>query len=94
VGTEGFVPPPPEGFDTSKRFVRVVERRPDGFVELQFAVGDPSLFVEMILTEAAFRELCESTGAELLPTAVPNGDAAAADDWDWTLHDATHQRFK
>lgn len=39
-------------------FVRVRERRADGFIEFDFAIGDPELSVELILPEAAFQEFC------------------------------------
>lgn len=45
-------------FDPSKRFVRERGERPDGFVEFDFAIGDPELSVELILPRAAFDEFC------------------------------------
>jgi phenol/toluene 2-monooxygenase (NADH) P0/A0 len=92
VGIEGA--PPPQGFDTTRTFVQVVERRADGFVEFRFSIGDPSLFVEMLLTEPAFEEFCSLNGAELVSgIGEPSADAED-DEWDWTLRDATHRRFK
>ena len=92
----------PNGFDTTRTFVRVVERRPDGFVEFRFSIGDPALFVEMLLTEAAFDEFRTTNHAELLPSLadLPNRaggedrDEDDESDWDWSMHDATHQRFR
>ena len=46
------------GFDPSKRFVRERTTRPDGFVEFDFAIGDPDLAVELMLPKAAFEEFC------------------------------------
>ncbi|MCB9394247.1 MAG: phenol hydroxylase subunit [Ilumatobacteraceae bacterium] len=96
--------PEPRGFDTTRRFVRVVERRPDGFVEFHFSIGDPSLFVEMLLSETAFDEFCASIRPETLGpldqahadplagmTEDEPDDAAAA--FAWTMHDATHRRI-
>lgn len=81
-----------EGFDTGWKFVRVVERRPDGFVEFQFAIGDPDVFVEMIMSPEAFAEFCEANEVTML---APTGDPEAEQsDWDWSLHDAVHRRFK
>jgi phenol hydroxylase P0 protein len=85
VGIEGGHEP--VGFDTTRTFVRVVERRPDGFVEFHFSIGEPSLFVEMLLTEAAFEEFCAVNRTELVGPES-EGDAH------WTMRDATHQRFK
>jgi phenol hydroxylase P0 protein len=45
-------------FDVTRKFVRVTELRSDGFVEFEFAIGEPELFVEMILPPAAFDEFC------------------------------------
>lgn len=40
------------------KWVRVTRRRPDGFVEFDFALGDPDLSVDLILPAAAFDEFC------------------------------------
>lgn len=44
--------------DLSKRFVRVTEVRHDGFIEFDYSVADPELFVEMILSPEGFEEFC------------------------------------
>ena len=44
--------------DLSRKFVRLIERRPDGFVEFAFSIGDPALAVELILPEPAFATFC------------------------------------
>lgn len=44
--------------DTSKRFVRVLERRADGLVSFEFSIGWPELAVELMLPAAAFDEFC------------------------------------
>ena len=44
--------------DTSLRFVRVTERRPDGLVAFEFAIGWPELAVELLLPAPAFDEFC------------------------------------
>ena len=46
--------------DTRRRFVRVVERRADGLVAFEFAIGWPELSVDLLLPEAAFAEFCTS----------------------------------
>lgn len=48
-----------------RRFVRVRDRH-DGFVEFDFAIGEPDLYVELILTEAAFDEFCETNRVRML----------------------------
>ena len=46
--------------DTNKRWVRVLNRTENGFVEFEFFVSDADLFVELILPETAFQEFCIS----------------------------------
>lgn len=42
----------------ARYWVRVTRRRDDGFVEFDFAIGDPELSVDLILPRAAFDEFC------------------------------------
>lgn len=90
----------PVGFDTTRKFVRVIEHRPDGFVEFHFAIGDPSLFVEMLLSGDAFIEFCSLNHAEMLAPVEPSefeddpDTDHEVDDWDWTMRDAAHRRFR
>lgn len=85
----------PADLDTQKRFVRVTGNRGSRFVEFDFAIGEPGLFVEMILTHEAFVEFCATNKVALMPapTAAMDEDDASAD-WDWRLADATQVRFK
>lgn len=45
------------------RYVRVTGEARGGFIEFQFSIGDPTLYLEMILPEAAFREFCATNKA-------------------------------
>lgn len=87
-------------FDTTKKFVRVMEERQDGFVEFEFAIGEPELVVELILPKAAFAEFCQANQVIFLdPESDSEKAASAALDpldgaWDWSLRAATHQRFR
>ena len=40
-------------------YVRVRDTSRQGFVEFDFAIDDPSLFVELVLPVEAFRDFCE-----------------------------------
>lgn len=51
--------------DTSRRFVRVTERRADGLVAFEFAIGWPDLAVELMLPSAAFAEFCATQRVQL-----------------------------
>jgi phenol hydroxylase P0 protein len=50
----------------------VTRQRPDGFVEFDFAMGDPELAVDLILPQAAFAAFCAEHQVRLI------GDAQAA----------------
>lgn len=77
--------------DTTRRFVRFSGERPNGFIEFEFAIGEPEIFVEMILGREAFAEFCAANRVEMLPPREPD---APQGDWDWRLADATRTRFK
>ncbi len=47
-----------QGFDELIRYVRVREVRDNRFVEFDFAIGDPSLYVELVLPQDAFTQFC------------------------------------
>ncbi len=85
-------------FDPSRKFVRVTELRQDGFVAFDFAIGEPELFVEMILPAPAFDEFCALNKVSFVDDSqrlrVDGDDAEERAEWAWNLHDATHQRFR
>ena len=64
------------------------------FVEFDFAIGEPELFVEMILTHAAFAEFCSANQVELMPALPEVNPEDEAEQWDWRMADATQVRFK
>lgn len=73
-------------FDPARTFVRVTGRTPGGFVEFDFAIGDPDVFVELVLSPDAFDEFCARNAPEVL---AHDGSTAAEDDaWAWRLADA------
>jgi phenol hydroxylase P0 protein len=45
-------------FDPARTFVKVTGINARGFVEFEFAVGQPELCVELMLPVAAFEEFC------------------------------------
>ncbi len=79
----------PTPLDLTRRYVRRCGERAGGFIEFEFAIGEPEVFVEMILSPSAFAEFCAANRVALLP---PRDAGAGAADWDWRLADAT--RFK
>ncbi|HEY0832364.1 MAG TPA: phenol hydroxylase subunit [Azospirillum sp.] len=82
----------PAALDYGHRFVRVTRERPNGLVEFDFAIGDPDLFLEMILTREAFTEFCIANKVDVLPPRAEPGEGAT--DWDWRMADATRSRFR
>jgi len=49
--------------------VRVTNPDRNGFVEFQFSMGDPALYLEMTLPPVAFTEFCARHGASPLSAA-------------------------
>ena len=47
-------------FDQLTKFVRVRSSGNARFVEFDFAISDPSLFVELVLTKKAFEQFCQA----------------------------------
>ena len=56
-------------FDTTRKFVRVIETRQDGLIEFEFAIGEPELFVELIMPARAFAEFCAANQVTVLDQA-------------------------
>ena len=50
------------------RFVRVTGVRNNRFVEFDFSIGDPTLFVELMLPFEQFRRFCEQQQVQSLTT--------------------------
>jgi len=77
-------------FDPSKRFVRVREVRPDGFIEFDFAIGEPEIFVEMMLRAEAFDDFCATQGAVFLTDRA----SLARNDTEWRLSQTSGRQFR
>lgn len=78
----------------ARKYVRVNRVRESGIVEFLFAIGDPDLSIELIMDGAMFAEFCVQNQVIRLDDAVPGPAGAIKSDWDWSLSDATQQRFK
>ncbi|MEH6577187.1 MAG: phenol hydroxylase subunit [Amphritea sp.] len=46
-------------FEQLTKYIRVRSSENSRFVEFDFAIGDPSLFVELIMPQAAFEHFCQ-----------------------------------
>jgi len=53
----------------------------DRFVEFNFAIGDPSLFVELILPRKAFVEFCEKNSVQIMSAEEMAGIDEEAAKW-------------
>ena len=62
--------------DLSRRTVRVLERRPNGYVSFEFSIGWPELSVELLLPGPAFTEFCATQHVRMLEP-YPDGAAAS-----------------
>jgi len=83
------MPPSKPEFDTTKRYVRICKERPDGFIEFEFAIGEPELYVELLLSTTAFEEFCTKNKVTFLE-ANANGNS----DWVKRMTDATHKLYR
>lgn len=82
-------PTAPE-LDMARRFVRVVGRKRPNFVEFEYAVAEPEIFIEMILEENAFQAFCEENAVIFMNEAGECLDESDAQ-WAWRLRDVTPQ---
>lgn len=78
-----------EDAGAQRKYVRVTGHRGKSFVEFEFAVGSPDLFVELILPEPAFAEFCRRHDVTPLPSS---DEGEARDALAWRLRDATAPR--
>ncbi|MBR0565610.1 phenol hydroxylase [Azoarcus sp. L1K30] len=77
-------------FDPSRKFVRVRTLRPDRFIEFDFAIGEPEIFVEMILHADAFDDFCAMNAVTFLTDKAASGGDAGH----WRLSEASGRQFK
>lgn len=51
--------PSPQPFEQLAKYVRVRSKKDARFVEFDFAIGEPSLFVELIMPQTVFDDFCQ-----------------------------------
>ncbi len=82
-------------WDVERRYIRIVETHANGMVEFEFAVGEPGLFVEMVMPKAQFDDFCAQQGVRPTHGRLPEqAEGSAAHEWDWTLRDARERHFR
>jgi len=68
-----------------KRYARIRRVVNDKFIEFDFAIGDPSLYVELVLPKAAFEDFCSDNQVEMM--TEEQADTIDADMVKWRYGD-------
>ena len=74
-----------------EKYVRITGAKSPNLIEFEFAIGDPALYVELLLPEPAFAQFCRDQQVTFLDA---DEAASEASDWTWSLRDAQAQRFR
>lgn len=67
--------------DLTRRYVRFRERHENGFVEFDFSIGDPTLSVELVMSQADYEAFCATHRVTYL--SVAEARALDADQQKW-----------
>ena len=82
-------------WNPAAKWVRIVAERASGMVEFEFAVGEPQLFVEMVMPQAQFEEFCAMNGVTPTHGALPAAPQGSDEHvWDWSLRQARERHFR
>ena len=88
-------PPTEDRWDVQRRFIRIVQEHDNGMVEFEFAVGEPGLYVEMVMPRQQFEEFCAVQPVVPTHARLPeHGEDSAEHEWDWSLRDARERHFR
>lgn len=79
--------------DCSKKFVRVTGIRNQHFVEFDFAIGEPELFVEMILPLEQFDLFCAKHQVQQLDAAAAAAIEQDKQQWRIGVQSSLNQRI-
>lgn len=75
------VEPASRVFDVTRRYVRFRQRRDDGFVEFDFAIGDPGLSVELVMALPDYESFC--TANHVVNLTHDEGEALDLEQLKW-----------
>lgn len=81
-------------FNPDLKFVRIIEQHANGLVEFEFAVGEPELFVELLMAQAQFDEFCVMHGVTPTRGRLPVAQSSDEQEWDWSLRAAREQNSR
>ncbi|MBA4501486.1 phenol hydroxylase subunit [Marinobacterium marinum] len=87
--------PPRQNFDRLMKYIRVRSEPDARFVEFDFAIGDPSLFVELVMPQGAFAAFCAANDVVSMTEAQMRDVDADMEKWrygDETLMAHNHNR--
>ena len=81
-------------FNPNLKFVRIIETHASGLVEFEFAVGEPELFVELLMAQASFDEFCAMHGVTPTQGRLAATQNTDEQEWDWSLRAAREQHLR
>ncbi len=71
----------PDAFKRMQKYIRVRSQPGDRFVEFDFAIGDPALFVELVMPPTAFEHFCRTQGTVAMTSAQTAEVDAQMEKW-------------
>ncbi len=69
------------GLDQMTKYIRVRSDKNARFVEFDFAIGDPSLFVELIMPQGAFKHFCAANDVVFMTREQQENVDAEMEKW-------------
>jgi phenol hydroxylase P0 protein len=63
------------------KYVRVRSAENSRFVEFDFAISDPSLFVELVLPKKAFKQFCQANNVVFMTQEQQDANDAELEKW-------------
>ena len=82
-------------WDVERRYIRIVETHANGMVEFEFAVGEPHLYVEMVMPRAEFEQFCKDQGVTPTVGGLEDAEQGTQEyEWDWNLRAARDRHFR
>ena len=84
----------PPHFNPTLKFVRIIEQHTNGLVEFEFAVGEPELFVELLMAQAQLDEFCVMHGVTPTQGRLAGVQSPEEQEWDWSLRAAREQHLR
>lgn len=84
--TTGPTGDPTTSFNELARYVRVRDVIDDRFIAFDFAIGDPGLYVELVLPKKAFESFCKHNNVTLMTDEQAAAVDADMEKWRYGEH--------